>query len=150
MSTQIIPWTIEIINLETKLRVGIWEHEHEFQPIHINISIRAIAPAFPQFIEDCINYQPICSWMVNDWPQQQHTPLLETKLRELMCFIFNFDSRIEWADIAISKTKAIQEAHSVGVKMALSRCEYEAIFGLQESFANEKMNSCYSIDLLQE
>lgn len=150
MSTQIIPWTIEIINLKTKLRVGIWEHEREFQPIHINLSIRAIAPASPESIEDCLNYQPICSWMVNDWPQQQHTALLETKLRELMCFIFNFDSRIEWADIAISKTQAIQEAHSVGVRMALSRCEYEEIFGLQELFVNININNRHPVDLLHE
>lgn len=134
MRTHIIPWTIEINNLETKLRVGIWEHEREFQPVHIHLSIRAIASASPQSIEDCMNYQPICSWMVNDWPQQPHTPLLETKLRELMDFIFGYDARIEWADVAISKPQAIAEARGVGVRMALSRDDYDAVSGSFREF----------------
>lgn len=133
MHTKIIPWTIEINNLETRLRVGIWEHEREFQPIHIHLALRAIASASPQSIEDCLDYQPICGWMVNDWPQQPHTPLLETKLRELMDYIFSYDARIEWADVAISKPQAIAEARGVGVRMALSRADYDAIFGRQET-----------------
>jgi len=136
LNMQITPWIIEIFNLETKLRVGIWEHELDFQPIHINISIHAIAPAFPQAIDDCINYQPICSWITNDWPRQKHTPLLETKLFELMRFVFDFDSRIESADISISKTKAIQEAQRVGVRMDMSRSEFENILLAQ----NEKIS----------
>lgn len=128
MRTHIIPWTIEINKLETRLRVGIWEHEREFQPVHINLSLRAIAAASPQSIEDCLDYQPICRWMVSDWPQQPHTPLLETKLRELMDFIFSYDARIEWADVAISKPQAIAEARGVGVRMALSRDDYDTFF----------------------
>lgn len=128
MRTHIIPWTIEINKLETRLRVGIWEHEREFQPVHITLSLRAIAAASPQSIEDCLDYQPICRWMVSDWPQQPHTPLLETKLRELMDFIFSYDARIEWADVAISKPQAIAEARGVGVRMALSRDDYDTFF----------------------
>jgi 7,8-dihydroneopterin aldolase/epimerase/oxygenase len=128
MNMQLIPWTIEIANINTQLRVGIWDHEHEYQPIQINLSIRAIAPTFPNTIADCLNYQPICLWITDEWPKQPHTPLLETKLQELMSFIFDFDSRVEWADLAISKLTAIPAAYGVGVRMALSRDDYEMAF----------------------
>jgi len=132
MNIQNRPWTIEIVNLETNLSVGIWEHEVTPQPILVSLSLRAIAPAFPQTIEDCINYQPVCAWITTLWPEQQHTPLLETKLFELMNFVFAFDSRIEFADISISKTKAIPAAQKVGVRMALSRSEYEFLMRRRE------------------
>ncbi|MGH8856707.1 MAG: dihydroneopterin aldolase [Polaromonas sp.] len=136
MDTRVIPWTIEISDIETQLRVGIWDHEREFQPIRINLSLRAIASVFPQSIDDCLNYQPICRWITEEWPKQPHTPLLETKLRELMCFIFDFDARVEWLDIALSKPKAISDARGVGIRMALSRDDFEAAFRAQESCGN--------------
>lgn len=128
MNTHLIPWTIEIVDINTQLRVGIWEHEREFQPIRISLSLRAIAPIFPKAIEDCLNYQPICLWITEEWPKQSHTPLLETKLRELMTFVFEFDARVEWVDLAISKPTAILAAYGVGIRMALSRAEYEVAF----------------------
>lgn len=141
MHTEIIPWTIEINNLETRLRVGIWEHERAFQPVHIRLSLRAITAASPQSIEDCLDYQPICRWIVSDWPQQPHTPLLETKLRELMDFIFSYDARIEWADAAISKPQAIAEARGVGVRLALSRDDYDSIFCRKTSLTPASMHA---------
>ena len=128
MITRVIPWTIEIAALNTRLRVGIWDHEREPQAIQIHLSIRAIAPVLPQAIDDCLDYQPICHWIVNVWPEQAHTMLLETKMSELLAFVFNFDARIEWVDAAICKPTAIAEARAVGVRMALSRGEYEAAF----------------------
>jgi 7,8-dihydroneopterin aldolase/epimerase/oxygenase len=128
VNTRVIPWTIEISDIETKARVGIWEHELALQAIRINITIRAMAPVFPQSIEDCLNYQPICEWITGDWPKQPHTQLLETKLRELMCFIFDFDARVEWIDVAIHKPTAFSETRGVGIRMAISRDDYEAVF----------------------
>lgn len=135
MKTRVIPWTIEVADIETQLRVGIWEHEREFQPIRISLTMRAIAPVLPNTIEDCLDYEPICRWITDAWPAQPHTQLLETKLRELMSFVFDFDSRIEWVDIAISKPKAILAARGVGIRMAISRSDYEEAFRYQESHA---------------
>lgn len=129
MQIQVMPWTIEIVDIETQLRVGIWEHERELQPIRINISLRALAAACPKTIEDCLDYEPICHWIIDSWPTQPHTPLLETRLRELISFVFEFDERIEWADVAISKPAALSQVQGVGVRMALSRAEYEQSFG---------------------
>lgn len=152
MSTRVIPWTIEISNLATKLRVGIWDHEREFQPIRVDLSIRAITSVAPQSIEDCLDYQPICHWITAEWPKQVHTPLLETKLCELMHFVFDFDARIEWIDAAISKPNAIAEARGVGVRMAIARGDHESTFGFQASSVNENISYCHSVasELLQK
>ena len=145
MDTKVITWTIEIQDMECRSRVGIWEHERELQPIRISISMHAIAPAFPQQIEDCLNYEPICRWIADEWPRKPHTPLLETRVRELVDFIFNFDARIEWANVAILKLKAIPQASGVGVRVAMSRSDYESSFGslapLAASAANAKRNA---------
>ena len=122
------PWTIAITNLETRLRVGIWDHEREFQPVRINLSMAAGTDRVPQSAIDCLDYQPILQWITGQWPRQPHTPLLETRLRELLDFVFRFDARIAWLDVALSKPQAWPEARGVGLRMALSRTEYEALF----------------------
>jgi hypothetical protein len=50
----------------------------------------------------------------------------------LIDFVFDFDSRIEWVDIAISKPEAIAAARGVGIRMAIERGEFEAAFRHQD------------------
>lgn len=128
MNAQMLSWTIEISDIATELRVGIWAHEREPQPVLISLSMRASAPAFPESIDDCLNYQPVCQWITQHWPLEPHTPLLETKVRELMAYVFNHDSRIDWVELSIHKTAAIAAAAGVGIRMALSRADYAAAF----------------------
>jgi dihydroneopterin aldolase len=140
MNRRMISWTIEIADIVTALRVGIWEHERGFQPIRISMSVRALAAVIPQSIDDCMNYEPICRWIVDTWPAQPHTPLLETKLRELLDFVFAHDARIEWVDIAISKPNAVAAARGVGLRMAIDRGDYEAAFNRQDGAQHEEIN----------
>lgn len=129
MKQMTIPWTIEIDNLETQSRVGVWEHEQALQPLRIDLSIRAASAAFPQIIEDCLNYESVCRWILDEWPRQPHTPLLETRARELMDFVFGFDARVEWASLALFKTRAISQVRAVGIRISMSRSEYAGSFG---------------------
>ena len=122
-------WTVTIDNLETQLRVGIWDHEREHQPVRVTMSLGP-AEGGPEAREPgCVNCQPIRQWITNEWPQHAHTPLLETRLRELMAFVFAFDARIGWLDAALSKPQACPEAAGVGVRLALSRREFSQVFG---------------------
>jgi 7,8-dihydroneopterin aldolase/epimerase/oxygenase len=105
------------------LRVGIWDHEREFQPVRVTLSLRA------RPFDGTLDSLAIPRWITDEWPKSPHIPLLETRLRELMQFVFAFDPRIEWVDIALSKPWACREARGVGVRMALSRDEYERMFG---------------------
>ena len=126
MENQLVRWTIEINDLATQLRVGILDSERDFQPIRVRVSIRALTPAFPQSIDDCLDYQPICRWIVDEWPKQPHTPLLETKVLELVRFVLACDARVEWVDVTLSKAGAVAGAGSVEITMARSRQEHEA------------------------
>lgn len=90
MDNQLIPWTIEIKDLATRLRT----EEGGWQSVRIDLSIRARTPAVPQSIEECLDYQPICRWMLDEWPQRPPAPL-EARLLELARFIFGYDARAE-------------------------------------------------------
>lgn len=114
--------TIAFSGLETRLRVGIWDHEREFQPVRVNLSLRA------RLSDGSLDSLAIPRWITDEWPKSSHIPLLETRLRELMQFVFEFDTRIDWADVALHKPWACPEARGVGVRMALSRDEYERVF----------------------
>lgn len=122
---------VVITNLETRLRVGIWDHEREFQPVRVNLTISAGGP-LPQTGCGCLGYQPIVRWITEEWPRAPHTPLLETRLRELMDFVFGHDARIAWLDAALSKPQACPQARGVGVRMALSRSEHALLFAADE------------------
>ena len=124
-----MPWTIEIAGLETRSRVGIWSHEQAPQALRIDLSMRTTSATFPRGIEDCADYERVCRWLLDEWPRQPHTPLLETRMRELMDFVFSYDARVEWASATILKTAAIAHVHAVGVRATLSRTDYCATFG---------------------
>lgn len=124
MPTRLIPWTVEIKELATQLRVGAHAHESRLVPVSVDIVVRAITPAVPRTIEDCMNYQPICQWMLIDWPALPHAPSLETRLRELMRFVFDFDERIEWVDITLQRPGATAASHGLSVRRAESRQDF--------------------------
>jgi dihydroneopterin aldolase len=122
---------IAITNLDTRLRVGIWEHERAFQPVHVNL-IMAPDAARLQPGGGGIDYRPVVRWVQEEWPDAPHTPLLETRLRELIDFVFASDLGVVWLDAALSKPQACPEARGVGVRMALSRDEYARLFTAAE------------------
>jgi FolB domain-containing protein len=125
-------WTIEVKDLETQLRVGIWEHEREYQPIVVSLTLHANAAIFPETIDDCLDYEPICRWIVDELPNRPYTPLLETKMAEVLQFVFAYDPRVTWADVSMSKPQAIRQARGAGVRMTISRTDYEATFGSRQ------------------
>lgn len=111
---------IAITNLETRSRVGIWQHERAFQPLRVNLIMSAGG--------GCIDHQPIVRWIKEEWAAAPHTPLLETRLRELMDFVFACDPGIMWLDVALSKPQACPQALGVGLRMALTRAEHAVSF----------------------
>lgn len=125
MQNRLIPWTVEIKNLVVNLPVGTADRERKFQPVRVDVSLRAIASAFPQTISDCLNYQPICIWMVEDWPLRSPMQSLETKLLELMRFIFDYDVRVEWVDVAMSRVGENTPSGHLEVRASTSRADLE-------------------------
>ncbi len=124
-----VPWTITIDNLETRLRVGIWEHERAAQPVRVCLSIAPAPGGAARAGSACLDQRTLVRWLTEEWPRQAHTALLETRLRELMAFVFGLDARIDWIDAALSKPQACAQARGVGVRMALTRAEHAQAFG---------------------
>ena len=117
-------WTARVESLETRLRVGVYAHEHEPQPILVSLRISGLAEASPSTLAQCFDYEPICRWMLDEWPLSAHTPLLETRLNELLGRVFA-DSRITDVWIGLYKTQAIPQASRVGLERDITRLQFE-------------------------
>ncbi len=118
-------WTIRVEGLRTNLRVGIYEHELEPQPILLSLRISGLAETSPRTLAECFDYEPICRWALDEWPLSQHTPLLETRFNELIERVFNADKRIRDVWFGLYKTKAIPNIEFVGLERELTRRQFE-------------------------
>jgi dihydroneopterin aldolase len=95
-----IPWTIEVRALATELRAGAGPRRG--QAVTVDIVIQALAPACPQTIEDCINYQPICEHVLGAWSDAASAAQPERALRDLIAFILDADGRIGQVDATLA------------------------------------------------
>lgn len=119
-------WTVRVQNLMTRLRVGIYQHEHEHQPIIVCLTLRGLSESEPTTLEQCFDYEPICHWVTEDWPETKHTLLLEMRANELLEHVFNADRRIQDVWLGLYKTEAIKKAERVGVEREMSRRQFES------------------------
>lgn len=92
-----IPWTIEVRALATELRAGGIR-----QAARVDISVRALAPAFPQTIADCIDYQPICAHVLGAWSDAASSDQPELAARALAGYILDLDERVGQVDVAVA------------------------------------------------
>jgi 7,8-dihydroneopterin aldolase/epimerase/oxygenase len=118
-------WTIHVRDLRVALPIGIYEHELVPQNIVVNAQIEGMFPVQPQTIEDCFNYEHVHTLVVKHWPTQPHTPLLETRVVQLLAHIFAADARVTRASVSIAKPDIFPEAASVGVEAEWTRTDYE-------------------------
>src|SRR5574337_847789 len=73
-------WTLRIELLETRLAVGVYDHERSAQPVFVSVRADGWASAEPNALYQCLDYEPICRWITEQWPLSEHTPLLETRV----------------------------------------------------------------------
>lgn len=119
-------WSVRIERLLTQLRVGVYPDELPPQPVWVTLRLRGIAPACPATLGECIDYEPLCRWIAEAWPRTPHTPLLETRVNELVAFAFDFDARVQEVHVGIAKERMSRGAASVGIERSVSRPEFEA------------------------
>ncbi len=117
MNRQLIPWTIDIVQLATRLRCA----GGASYPVQIDLSICALTPAFPSDISECMNYQPICAWLLDELPCQ--APQLA--LQALYRFVFGFDARITSLALTVATPPALAEARGGISRTTRSRCQHE-------------------------
>jgi dihydroneopterin aldolase len=120
-------WTVRIERLETHLPVGIYAHEQDAQPVWVSLTATGEASAMPGSLDECFDYEPLCRWLTQVWPTTPHTPLLETRVNQVMAFVFASDPRVRNVWVGLYKQRVSQQALAVGMERAASRAEFEAL-----------------------
>lgn len=118
MNQLLIPWTVEIRSLRTELRGA---RGRAAQAVSVDVAVRALTPAHPASIGDCMDYQPICRWLLDELPGWRHGQRWECALQALLDFVFDADARIESVDVAMSAPGSCVDA----LTMTRSRQEHE-------------------------
>lgn len=117
-------WSVRIERLETLLAVGIYDEERAPQPVWVSVTLSGIAPAVPDDLADCIDYEPLCRWLASEWPQTPHTRLLETRVNEVFDFAFALDPRVHEVSVGLYKQRVSRYATAVGIERTTNRGEH--------------------------
>lgn len=119
-------WTIRIDRMETHLSVGIHGDEQASQPMWVSLTASGMASATPDALDECFDYEPLCRWLTQVWPGTPHTPLLETRINQLLAFVFDLDPRVNEAWVGLYKQRVSRQALAIGMERSSTRAEYEA------------------------
>lgn len=109
------------------MRVGCDPREHEPQRIFVNVTIEGNYAAKPKHLSECINYDLVYHKIMKEWPSRPHTQLLETRIAELLEYIFRSDERVTRAKVSLSKPDVFPEVESIGLEAEWTREEFEQL-----------------------
>lgn len=119
-------WTIKIERMEIHLPVGIYADELAAQPLWVSLTASGAASASPDSLDECFDYEPLCHWLTQVWPRTPHTPLLETRINQLLAFVFGLDERVKNVWVGLYKHRMSLQAAAVGIERCATRVEFEA------------------------
>lgn len=112
--------------MEIHLPVGIHADELEPQPVWVSLTATGMAPASPVSLDQCFDYEPLCHWLSREWPRTPHTPFLETRINQLLEFVFGLDVRVQSVWVGLYKQRMSRGAVGVGIERQATRLEFEA------------------------
>lgn len=87
------------------VRLGAYPEERLApQPVVVDVELFRRQGAFPAggTLADCLDYDRIRRWLIETWPQQPHTDLLEQLAEDLLAFCFA-DARVEACRVNLRK-----------------------------------------------
>jgi len=119
-------WTVRIDRMEIALAVGIYDDELAPQKVWVSLAASGHTSAAPQHIGQCIDYEPLCRWLTEDWPRSPHTPLLETRINELLARVFTLDARVSQVWAGLYKERMSRQSLAVGIERQMTRAEFVA------------------------
>lgn len=117
-------WTLRVDQLETKLRVGRGSATKP-HAITVNLRISGLTETHPQAKDQCLDFEEICRWVVDDWPSTPATELLETRFNELVEHIFAVDRRVMSVWVGLYMSRAVPQAARVGLEREVTRRQYQ-------------------------
>lgn len=119
-------WTLRIEGLKTRLRVGAPNIEPRPESISVSLEVNGLAPDAPQQLGDCFDYAPICEWVTREWPLSDAAPLLETRVNQLLTFLFDCDRRVQDVWVGVYRTGQARAAARIGVERRTSRTQFQS------------------------
>jgi 7,8-dihydroneopterin aldolase/epimerase/oxygenase len=119
-------WTIRVEALKTRLRVGLRPDERRPQPVVISLRISGLADGAPHALEQCLDYEPVCRWLIEEFPKSAHVDLIESRINEIAHHIFAYDKRVMDVWVGLYKEKAGAQAERVGLERDMSRRQHDA------------------------
>jgi dihydroneopterin aldolase len=119
-------WTVRIEGLKTRLRVGAPNADPRTEPMSVSLEVNGLAPDAPQQLDDCFDYAPICEWVTREWPLSDAAPLLETRVNQLLTFLFECDRRVQDVWVGVYKTGQARGSARVGVERRASRTQFQS------------------------
>ena len=118
-------WTVRMEGLETRLAAGGSDGEPELHLVRVSLVINALTPDTPGEPDDCVDHAAICHWIAHQWPLSPAAPLLETRVNELLDFVFAFDKRVQDVWVGLDQPLAAPQGARVGVERKRTRRQFE-------------------------
>jgi dihydroneopterin aldolase len=119
-------WSVPIERLLTQLPVRVHADELAPQAIWVTLRLRGVARACRAMLGKCIDYEPLYRWITKEWPRTPHTPLLETRINELIAFTFDLDDRLREVQVELAKQCMSAGAVSAGIERCVLRSKFDA------------------------
>jgi len=116
-------WSIRIDELPTRLAFG--DEADAVQPVLVSLLIEGLAPDEPGRREDCFDAAPVCDWITGSWTKSAATPLIETRVNQLLLFLFAHDRRVQSAWVALVRLSVPPHAARIAVERSASRSQFQ-------------------------
>lgn len=119
-------WTIRVESLKTRLRVGTRPDERKPQPVLVSLRISGMTDTSPATLAECLDYEPVCRWLLDDLSKSPHVNLIESRINEIANYIFANDRRVMDVWVGLYKEKASSKSERIGLEREMSRRQYDA------------------------
>jgi 7,8-dihydroneopterin aldolase/epimerase/oxygenase len=116
-------WSLRVDDLSTRLAFG--DAADGGQTVRVSLLIEGLVQDEPGRREDCFDAAPICDWITGVWPKSPATPLIETRVNQLLLFLFAHDKRVQNAWVGLYRTGVAPGAARVGIERQASRSQFQ-------------------------
>lgn len=116
-------WSLRVDELPTRLALG--DTADGVQPVLVSLLIEGLAPDEPGRQEDCFDAAPVCDWITGEWPKSAATPLIETRVNQLLLFLFAHDKRVQNAWVALVRPGVPSRTARITIERSASRSQFQ-------------------------
>ncbi|MFO1221196.1 MAG: hypothetical protein U1E89_22795 [Burkholderiaceae bacterium] len=123
-------WTLRIEQLRTRLA---FDGAATPRPVDVSLTIHGLFRATPREPEDAMDLDALCAWITGTWSRTPATPMLETRVNQLLGHVFGLDPRVLEVRAAVWRVAPRGQASRVGVEREATRSQFTAQLRLQRA-----------------